>query len=87
MNLEHELFLEIRKKLESFTTSLQTLAINISHIDVYLSLAIVALEYDYIRPELTLNRNVEIRDGRHPVVEKQQHLLKMILLWMKEKYF
>lgn len=76
MNLEHELFLEIRKKLESFTTSLQTLAINISHIDVYLSLAIVALEYDYIRPELTLNRNVEIRDGRHPVVEKTTTFVK-----------
>ena len=70
VNLEYELFVEIRKKLEQFTTSLQTLAINISHIDVYLSLAIVALEYNYVRPQLTLDRSVKILEGRHPVVEK-----------------
>ncbi|MCF7930323.1 MAG: DNA mismatch repair protein MutS [Acholeplasmataceae bacterium] len=70
MTLEYELFKEIRTTTEAYTFSLQELSTQIAQIDVFLNLAIISEKYNFIRPELHNNRNVEILKGRHPVVER-----------------
>lgn len=70
VTLEYELFKEIRNYTEAFTFSLQELSTKIALIDVFLNLSIVCEKYNFIRPELHENRNVEILKGRHPVVER-----------------
>ncbi|HKL94952.1 MAG TPA: DNA mismatch repair protein MutS [Haploplasma sp.] len=70
VNLEYDLFNEIREQVATYTNSLQELSSLIALIDVYLSHAISALKNNYIRPVISKNRHVEIIKGRHPVVEK-----------------
>jgi len=71
INLEYELFLEIREILENYLSSLQKLSKHISEIDVYLSHAITSDLNRYTRPNINVeNRDVTIIKGRHPVVEK-----------------
>ena len=70
INLEYELFLEIRKTCGEYTHKLQEIAKIISEIDVLASFALISEKYNYIRPELNDNHELEIIDGRHPVVEK-----------------
>ncbi len=70
MTLEYELFKEIRTYAEEFTFSLQELSTKIAQIDVFLNLSIVSEKYNFIRPQLHNQRNVEILKGRHPVVER-----------------
>ncbi|MBU1094216.1 MAG: DNA mismatch repair protein MutS [Firmicutes bacterium] len=70
MTLEYDLFKEIRTYTEEFTFSLQELSTKIALIDVFLNLSIISEKYNFIRPELHHNRNVEILKGRHPVVER-----------------
>lgn len=70
VNLEYEIFNEIREQVATYTNSLQQLSSLIALIDVYLSHAISALKNNYIRPVISDSRNVEIIKGRHPVVEK-----------------
>lgn len=87
MNLEYELFVEIREHLQKHIITLQELAINISLIDVYLSLAIVAIEYDYVRPNLIEKREVEIIEARHPVVEKSVDFVKNNIIMNEGEIF
>lgn len=70
INLEYELFTEIRNEVAKYTISLQELSSLIAVIDVYLSHAISARKNNYIRPQFNLEREVKIIKGRHPVVEK-----------------
>ncbi len=70
MQLEYELFLEIKEKTFGYTTSLQALASMIADIDTFLSLANIAVKNRYVRPKLKKDRFVEITNGRHPVVEQ-----------------
>ena len=70
INLEYDLFLDIRNKCNEYTHKLQHIAKIISEIDVLLSFAKVSDKYNYVRPVLTLDHNLEIIEGRHPVVEK-----------------
>ena len=58
--LEYDLFIEIRDVCQGFTKSLQQLADKISTIDCLLN---------YVRPEMSLKREVNIVEGRHPVIE------------------
>ncbi len=67
--LEYELFCEIRKKVAVQTSNIQTAAHKIATLDVFASLAYVAKRNKYIRPELTTEDSIIIKDGRHPVVE------------------
>lgn len=67
--LEYDLFIEIRDVCQGFTKSLQQLADKISTIDCLLAFAEVSVKYNYVRPEMSLKREVNIAEGRHPVIE------------------
>ncbi|TDT69220.1 DNA mismatch repair protein MutS [Hypnocyclicus thermotrophus] len=69
-NLEYELFKEISEKIRKEKNLLQQLANDISYLDVIISLASVAIKNDYIKPELNTEYSIEIKEGRHPIVEK-----------------
>lgn len=70
INLEYELFIDIRNICSNYVHQLQYISKIISEIDVLLSFAIVSEKYNFIRPILTTDHNLEIIEGRHPVVEK-----------------
>ena len=70
INLEYDLFNEIRNKCNEYTAILQRIAKKISEIDVLSAFALVAEKYGYVRPVLNKNNELKIVDGRHPVVEK-----------------
>lgn len=67
--LEYDLFIEIRDVCQGFTKSLQQLADKISTIDCLLAFTEVSVKYNYVRPEMSLKREVNIVEGRHPVIE------------------
>jgi DNA mismatch repair protein MutS len=67
--LEYELFLQIRSKMAEDTPKIQKTAELLSTLDVLLSLKEVAEKYNYVRPELDLNDEIIIEEGRHPVIE------------------
>ncbi len=68
--LEYELFDKLRKFILSFTAELQENARCLAQIDCLASLAQVAVENDYRRPQVNEGDSIEIIAGRHPVVEK-----------------
>jgi len=68
--LEYKIFSEVRLKVAGYTAELQKLAQNLAQIDVFLSLAEVAVENHYCKPELSDKQAIRINDSRHPVVEK-----------------
>ncbi|MBN1541143.1 DNA mismatch repair protein MutS, partial [candidate division KSB1 bacterium] len=68
--IEYELFDALRRKILEQTKILQNNARLLASVDCLLSLAIVASENAYHRPELTNDDTIAIRDSRHPVVEK-----------------
>ncbi len=68
--LEYELFTEIRDTVASAAARIQSTAARIAELDVYLSLAEVAAKNNYCCPEVDEGRELLIKDGRHPVVEK-----------------
>ena len=70
INLEYELFTIIRDKIKEYIPKLQEIAKVISEIDVLQSFSTVAEENNYIRPTLTTDNVVELKDNRHAVVEK-----------------
>ena len=70
INLEYDLFIDIRNTCSKYVHTLQTIAKIISEIDVLLSFALISEKYNYVRPTLTEDHNLEIIEGRHPVVEK-----------------
>ena len=68
IDLEYELFVNIRNTVKTYINKLQEIAKTISEIDVLQSFATVSEENNYIRP--TLDDEIRIIEGRHPVVEK-----------------
>ncbi|MGG5461659.1 DNA mismatch repair protein MutS [Clostridium sp. B9] len=68
--LEYEIFIEIRNEVEKHIDRLKTTAKIIAELDCVSNLAFVALENDFIKPEITEGGDTNIEDGRHPVVEK-----------------
>jgi len=70
VNLEYDLFVEIRDKVEKEIGRLKKAARIISNLDAVSTLALVALENDYVKPTINEKGTIEIKDGRHPVVEK-----------------
>jgi len=72
--LEYELFVDVRGRVASETERIQGLADAIAALDALRSLATVAVEYDYVRPEVVddPDAGVEIEGGRHPVVERAE---------------
>jgi len=70
MDLEYKLFVEIREKISEATYRVQKTAEAISVLDVLCSFALVAENENYVKPIITDDGTLEIKDGRHPVVEK-----------------
>ena len=70
IELEYNLFIEIRDKVKGYIPKLQEVSKIISEIDVLQSFATIAEENNYIRPTLTDDRNLFLKDNRHAVVEK-----------------
>ena len=70
IDLEYNLFVGIRDYVKNYIPRIQKIAKVISEIDVLQSLATVAEANNFIRPEISVERKIEIIDGRHPVVEK-----------------
>ncbi|MDX8047015.1 DNA mismatch repair protein MutS [Gracilibacillus sp. S3-1-1] len=70
VELEYQLFLEIREKVKDYIPDLQRLAETISEIDVLQSFATVSEENNYVRPTFTNDHNIYLEENRHPVVEK-----------------
>jgi DNA mismatch repair protein MutS len=68
--LEAELFMSLRDSIAGETARLQSAASRVAELDVFSALAEVAYRNDYVRPELADDPGLEIRDGRHPVVER-----------------
>lgn len=69
VELEYQLFTEIRNEIKKYIPKLQKIAKTISEIDVLTSFATISEENNYVRPVLTEDE-IYIKDSRHPVVEK-----------------
>ncbi|NNF01026.1 MAG: DNA mismatch repair protein MutS, partial [Pyrinomonadaceae bacterium] len=67
--LEAELFKEVRSKVTKETKNLQSTARALATLDSLASLAETAAQRDYVRPDLHDGDEIEIKNGRHPVVE------------------
>lgn len=70
VQLEYDLFTALREEVKVFIPKLQHLAKVISELDVLQSFATVSEEEQFVKPVLTTKREIFIKDGRHPVVEK-----------------
>jgi len=70
VQLEYELFREIREKIAAEVLRIQSSAKAIARLDVLTSLALIAEQNNYCRPKLNEVGLIDIKDGRHPVVEK-----------------
>ena len=70
VNLEYEIFVSIRKKVGEAQGRMRSTAEAVAALDVLCSFAKVAVENGYERPEVDNSDILDIRDGRHPVVEK-----------------
>lgn len=68
--LEYELFVKVRDQVKAAISRLQQLARQLASLDVLLSFAKVAEDYHFVRPSLNHDHQLQIKDGRHPVVEK-----------------
>ena len=71
-DLEHELLCEVRRQVSQQGERVLKTARAIAQIDVLGCLARVAVEFDYAKPEVDESAGIEIKDGRHPVVERTQ---------------
>lgn len=70
IELEYELFTEIRDKIKEYIPRLQSISKVISEIDVLQSFATVSEENNYVRPILSDKKEIKLINSRHPVVEK-----------------
>jgi DNA mismatch repair protein MutS len=69
VNLEYELFVELRDKISSHIDRMKQSARLLAEIDCLSSLASISLENNYCKPKIINNGTIEIKEGRHPVVE------------------
>ena len=67
--LEQSIFAEIRDYVGTKLAEIQQTAYALSQVDALCSFAQVSLENGYVKPEITLESVIDIKDGRHPVVE------------------
>lgn len=70
VQLEIEIFNELRSKVASEAEKIQKNAALIAELDVYVSLAETAVEHEYTCPVLTEDNKIIIKSGRHPVIER-----------------
>ncbi len=68
--LETSLFQRVCRQVAADRERILTLAVALANLDVFSSLAEMAVRYRYVRPELTTGSEINIKQGRHPVVER-----------------
>jgi DNA mismatch repair protein MutS len=69
-DLEYRLFQAVRERAAAQVTAVQTIARAVAQLDVLASLADCAAAFRYVRPNLSADDAIVIKDGRHPVVER-----------------
>lgn len=69
-NLEYEIFCQVRERIYQEIGRVQQVAKIIASVDMFVSLALVAEQNHYVRPEMNQKGTIDIKNGRHPVVEK-----------------
>ena len=67
--IEYNIFLDIKKEISNDILSLLDTANILAEVDATTALSVCAEEYHFVRPELNDQHIIEIKDGRHPVVE------------------
>ena len=70
INLEYKLFMEVRDIVKEYVPRLQVVSKILAEVDMMCSLATVAEENNYVKPKINFDKSIEIKEGRHPVVEK-----------------
>ena len=70
INLEYQLFIEIRNIVEQNIKRIQNTANIVATLDVLAALSTVAEDMNYVRPTVDNSGEIDIKDGRHPVIEK-----------------
>ena len=70
VNLEYEIFTKIRDEISNHIVRLQKSSNVVATVDTLNSLAEVADKYNYVKPEVNEEDVIEIKEGRHPVVER-----------------
>ena len=70
VTIEYNLFVELRDTIKAQLGDIQNTARQIAVLDVLTALAEAADNYNYVRPVLTANGQIDIREGRHPLVER-----------------
>ena len=73
INLEYDLFCEVRNRIAAEVIRIQKTAKAVAKLDTFVSLAVVADQNNYCRPKINENGVIDIKDGRHPVVEKMMN--------------
>ena len=68
--LEYDLFCQVREELAAQIPRIQETAKAVAQLDVYASLSVVAQRNNYVRPTVNTKGVIDIKNGRHPVVEK-----------------
>ena len=88
INLEYELFTNIRCKVKEVIPTIQLTAKIVAKLDVMIAFATVTEENNYTRPIITLDKEVKITEGRHPVVEKvlNGEFVSNDIIFTKDKY-
>ena len=70
VSLEYDLFCQVRDEIASQVVRIQKTAKAIAGIDVFCSLSAVASRHNYVKPAINENGVIQIKNGRHPVVEQ-----------------
>lgn len=70
IELEYQLFVQLREEVKKYTERLQQQAKIISELDCLQSFAEIAQKYNYTRPSFSENKTLELVESRHPVVER-----------------
>lgn len=68
--LEYDIFTGLRSSVSEYAEPIRRIAGAIAAVDVLCALAEIAIYQNYCRPQITAGREIQIADGRHPVVEQ-----------------
>ena len=70
IDLEYQLFVEVKERIKKDLLALKDTAELIAQLDALVSLAVCADEYHFVKPEINHEHKIDIKGGRHPVIEK-----------------
>lgn len=68
--VEQEIFATVKRTVAGYVSPLRKVAYMVAYTDALLAFATIAADYKYVRPQLSTSRDIIIKQGRHPVVER-----------------